>query len=183
MVALDPEVVQRAATFKNIGMVKDPARMRAQDEGAWFYEVPAFGLNYRLPDVLAALGSNQLPARGVQGPPRRDPRPLQRRPRRHRRARAAGDPARRRPHLAPLRPADPRRPPPRALRPPPGQRHRRPGQLHPRHPVFTDQGYQRGLCPVAERFYEQEISLPLFPDLSDHDVDRVIDLVRGFVGA
>ena len=38
------------------------------------------------------------------------------------------------------------------------------------------------MCPVAEEYYEQEISLPLFPDLADADVDRVIDLVRGFVG-
>jgi dTDP-4-amino-4,6-dideoxygalactose transaminase len=39
------------------------------------------------------------------------------------------------------------------------------------------------MCPVAESYYEQEISLPLFPGLTDDDVDRVIDLIRGFVGA
>jgi len=38
------------------------------------------------------------------------------------------------------------------------------------------------MCPVAEQYYGQEISLPLFPDLSDADVDRVIDVVRRFVG-
>ena len=52
-----------------------------------------------------------------------------------------------------------------------------------RHPVYADLGYQRGMCPVAEEYYEQEISLPLFPGLGDTDVDRVIDLIRGFVGA
>jgi dTDP-4-amino-4,6-dideoxygalactose transaminase len=36
---------------------------------------------------------------------------------------------------------------------------------------------------VAEEYYAQEISLPLFPGLTDADVDRVIALVRGFVGA
>ena len=51
------------------------------------------------------------------------------------------------------------------------------------HPVYADLGYQRGMCPVAEDYYRQEISLPLFPDLADSDVDRVIDLIRGFVGA
>ncbi|MGN6635515.1 MAG: DegT/DnrJ/EryC1/StrS family aminotransferase, partial [Oryzihumus sp.] len=51
------------------------------------------------------------------------------------------------------------------------------------HPVFEDLGYQRGMCPVAEEYYSQEISLPLFPDLTDGDVDRVIDLVRGFLHA
>ena len=50
------------------------------------------------------------------------------------------------------------------------------------HPLYADLGYRRGMCPVAEEYYEQEISLPLFPDLADGDVDRVIELVRGFVG-
>src|SRR4029079_2737937 len=51
------------------------------------------------------------------------------------------------------------------------------------HPVYADLGYRRGTCPVAEEYYAQEISLPLFPGLTDADVDRVIDLIRGFVGA
>ena len=48
------------------------------------------------------------------------------------------------------------------------------------HPVFEDLGYRRGLCPVAEEYYRQELSLPLFPDLTDADVDRVIELIRKF---
>ena len=34
--------------------------MRDQDAGAWAYEVQALGLNYRMPDVLCALGLSQL---------------------------------------------------------------------------------------------------------------------------
>jgi dTDP-4-amino-4,6-dideoxygalactose transaminase len=48
------------------------------------------------------------------------------------------------------------------------------------HPVFADLGHRRGEFPVAEQWYRQEISLPLFVGLSDADVDRVCDLVRGF---
>lgn len=185
VVALDEAVVQRAATFKNIGMVKDPARMSRQDEGAWWYEVPAFGLNYRLPDVLAALGSNQL---------RRLDRFKARRAEIHARynaglsgidelvlpvTRDGADPMW---HLYPLRIRDGRR---REL-----FEHLRANDIGVQvnyipaywHPVFAEQGYRRGMCPVAERYYEQEISLPLFPDLTDHDVDRVIGLVRGFMG-
>jgi dTDP-4-amino-4,6-dideoxygalactose transaminase len=51
------------------------------------------------------------------------------------------------------------------------------------HPAFEDLGYQRGLCPVAEEYYAQEISLPLFYGLTDADVDRVIDAVRRIVGS
>jgi dTDP-4-amino-4,6-dideoxygalactose transaminase len=185
VLALDPGVVQRAATFKNIGMVKDPARLRSPDEGAWYYEVPAFGLNYRLPDVLAALGSNQLRRLG-SFKARRDEI--------HARydaglsgvdelilptTRPGADPMW---HLYPLRIRDGRR---RQL-----FDHLRANGIGVQvnyipaywHPVFADQGYRRGMCPVAERFYEQEISLPLFPDLTDHDVDRVISLVREFMG-
>ena len=31
-----------------------------------------------------------------------------------------------------------------------------------------------GLCPNAEAFYAEELSLPLFPDLEDADIDRVV---------
>jgi dTDP-4-amino-4,6-dideoxygalactose transaminase len=48
------------------------------------------------------------------------------------------------------------------------------------HPVFADLGYRRGLCQEAERFYAEELSLPLFPDLTDADVDRVVDAVLAF---
>ena len=51
------------------------------------------------------------------------------------------------------------------------------------HPVFDEMGYRRGACPVAEEFYRRQLSLPLFPDLTDPDVDRVIDEVRQFFGA
>jgi perosamine synthetase len=46
------------------------------------------------------------------------------------------------------------------------------------HPVYADLGYRRGQCPHAEEFYSQELSLPLFPGLTDSDVDRVVEAVR-----
>ena len=49
--------------------------------------------------------------------------------------------------------------------------------------MFEDLGYRRGMCPNAEAFYAQEISLPLYVDLTDSDQDRVIDEVRRVVGA
>jgi dTDP-4-amino-4,6-dideoxygalactose transaminase len=50
------------------------------------------------------------------------------------------------------------------------------------HPVFEDLGYRRGLCPNAERYYAEEISLPLFVDLADAEQDRVIDALRRVIG-
>ncbi len=39
-------------------------------------------------------------------------------------------------------------------------------------------GYAPGKCPNAESFYAQALSLPLYPALSDEDIQRVIQAVR-----
>ena len=186
VVSLLGATADRARSYRSIGLVRDPAVLRFPDEGPWHQEVHEFGLNYRLPDVLSALGSSQLlrlpafkarrtaiTARYNQGLAGIDALRLPA-------CREGADPMW---HLYPLRIRDGRR---RAL-----FEHLRAndigvqGNYLPvyRHPVYADLGYKSGMCPVAEDYYEQEISLPLFPDLADADVDRVIDLIRGFVGA
>ena len=45
------------------------------------------------------------------------------------------------------------------------------------HPWFEDHGYRRGMCPVAEQYYREEISLPMYANLSESDQARVIDAV------
>ena len=179
----NPDLARRAAEFRNHGLVRDPARQRFTDEGPWHQEVHEFGLNYRLPDVLCALGSSQL---------RRLTWFKKRRAEIHARYSVGlsdvdgvrmpvtlpgADPMW---HLYALRVLDGRR---REL-----YEYLRANGIGVQvnyipaywHPVFADLGYQRGQCPNAEEFYRQELSLPLFPDLTDADVDRVIDLVRGF---
>jgi perosamine synthetase len=39
-------------------------------------------------------------------------------------------------------------------------------------------GYKPGRCPVAEAYYEACLSLPLYPKMSDEDVDQVINAVK-----
>jgi dTDP-4-amino-4,6-dideoxygalactose transaminase len=47
------------------------------------------------------------------------------------------------------------------------------------HPYYRDTfGYRPGDCPVAERLYERIISLPLFPRMTEHDVQDVIHAVK-----
>lgn len=180
---VDPELLRRAREFRNHGLVRDRDRQRFPDEGGWHQEVHAFGLNYRLPDVLCALGSSQLT---------RLERFVARRAELHARYDAGmsdvdgvvtpvtlpgAEPAW---HLYPLRVRD-------------GRRRELYEFLRGRgigvqvnyipvywHPVFADLGYRRGLCPGAERFYAEELSLPLWPDLADADVDRVVDEIREF---
>ncbi len=49
----------------------------------------------------------------------------------------------------------------------------------PTQPFYKETfGYKDGDYPVAEKYYEQELSLPLYPGLSDDDVQNVIKAVK-----
>ena len=48
--------------------------------------------------------------------------------------------------------------------------------------VGREDGYEQGLCPKAEKFYETELSLPLHVNLTRDDLDKVVDNVRRFIG-
>ena len=180
------DLALKARRFKGQGLVRDQSSLRFPDEGPWHQEVHEFGLNYRLPDVLCALGINQI-ARLESFRARRQeihdayntafagngnltlPGTV-----------SGAVPAW---HLYPLRVEADRR---RAIF----------EELRSRgigvqvnyipaywHPVFEDLGYKRGMCPVAEQYYREEISLPLFPGLTDDEVERVIENVLAVVGS
>lgn len=181
----DPELAQRAHEFHLIGLVRDTKRHEFYDEGPWHQEVHRFGLNYRLTDVACALGLAQLKrlARfkerraeimgryneafaslpGVRTPTQRDD----------------VDPAW---HLYPIRILE-------------GRRREVFEKMRARgvgvqvnyipvywHPAYADLGYRQGMCPVAEQFYREELSLPLFPDLTDSQVDQVIETLADVIG-
>ena len=174
---------QRSRQFKMHGLVRDVERMRNSDVGAWHQEVHHFGLNYRLPDVLCALGSSQLArieefksARSnifnkyldglsdldwITLPGKRD----------------YVDPMW---HLYPIRV-------PHSVRRPLFDYLRSNGvavQVNYVpvywHPVYEDLGYKKGLTPKAEEYYVGEISLPMFTDLSEDQIDFIVNLIRNF---
>ncbi len=45
-------------------------------------------------------------------------------------------------------------------------------------PYYQKLGYRKGICPKAEKLYEEIISLPLYYGMSDQDVDDVIRAVE-----
>lgn len=54
-----------------------------------------------------------------------------------------------------------------------------PVHLHPYYQKCLATG--SGFCPNAERAYEEIVSLPIYPDLSDDELERVLETLRGIV--
>ncbi|MCM1154016.1 MAG: UDP-4-amino-4,6-dideoxy-N-acetyl-beta-L-altrosamine transaminase [Roseburia sp.] len=48
-------------------------------------------------------------------------------------------------------------------------------------PYYEKMGYQRGICPNAEKLYEEIITLPLYYAMTDEDVESVIRAVEKIV--
>jgi dTDP-4-amino-4,6-dideoxygalactose transaminase len=58
--SIHPVLLEKARRFSRQGLVRNPKEFKIADQGSWHQEVHDFGLNYRLPDVLCALGISQL---------------------------------------------------------------------------------------------------------------------------
>ncbi len=176
-------------TFRNHGISSD-ARQR-QTAGQWHYEMVLLGFNYRLPDLVCALGLQQLK--------RLDSNLARRRAIAARYSAAFREltgvipPAQKREvnpawHLYPIRvrfedlSAD-RAQVFQALR---AENigvnvHYIPVHLHP---YYRDRfGYKGGEFPVAEEAYSRLISLPMFHGMTDQDVEDVIAAVSKVLGA
>jgi perosamine synthetase len=185
----DPKLAERARLFRNHGINNDNHQREAQ--GSWFYEMVDLGYNYRLTDFQCALGMSQL---------RKLPDWVKRRQAIARRydAAFAEIPAvtsiGTRPevshayHLYVIRldlkqlRVD-RTEIFKALRAE-GigvNVHYIPVHLH----AFYRQrfGTAPGLCPAAEAAYNEIISLPIFPRMTDADVDDVVKAVGKVVEA
>ena len=176
----DARLAERLRTLRSHGMTRPPGA------DPWWYEMAEPGFNYRLPDILCALGLSQL--RKLPVSPRA--------------ARAHGA------YEAALTPASRPGPPGRA----PGlgepvlhlmRAHRLRGRRRSRRvgrgaegqgrrdqvhyiPVHR-QPYYRGLygdlaLPGAEAWYARTLSLPLFPGMADGDVGRVVGALKGVLG-
>jgi UDP-4-amino-4,6-dideoxy-N-acetyl-beta-L-altrosamine transaminase len=178
VVTAETALATRAREFRGVGLMRDPDRFEIRDEGPWHQEVHEFGLNYRLTDVASALGLSQL---------QRLPQFITRRAEIYARYCAAlrdvagisllkvhadVTPAW---HFLSILVHDGRR---RTV-----YEELRAAGIGAQvnyipvywHPVYARRGYRRGMCPNAEQFYAAELSLPLYPELTDADVDRVVE--------
>jgi UDP-4-amino-4,6-dideoxy-N-acetyl-beta-L-altrosamine transaminase len=60
IVTRDPAIKRRIDRLRHHGIERDPAHLAAPSPGPWGYEVAELGWNYRLPDLNCALGLSQL---------------------------------------------------------------------------------------------------------------------------
>lgn len=180
--SLDKELLLRARRFSRQGLVREVEEFKILTEGSWHQEVHDFGLNYRLPDVLCALGISQL-QRISQFKERRQEifnyytERLQNvpgliLPTCHEENDVMW-------HLYPLRV-------------PSQARETIFNYLHDvgikvqvnylpayRHPVFSNYNIPPGTFPESDAYYASEISLPIFPDLTNLEMDKIIyELLR-----
>jgi perosamine synthetase len=185
----DAELAERMRRFRNHGITADHRQRGAA--GTWFYEMTELGFNYRLTDLQCALGTSQL--RRLVGWTRRRQQiaslydsafaelpgvqPLRARP---------GVSHARHLYVVRWRPAEPtidRAEFFRRLRAAGvgANVHYIPVHLHPFY--RREFGTRPGMCPAAERAYEEILSLPIFPRMRDQDVRRVVETVAAIVRA
>jgi perosamine synthetase len=184
-----PRLAEVLRRFRNHGISSD-ARQR-QATGQWHYEMVQLGFNYRLADIVCALGIQQLKKLGANLSRRKEI--AQRYTDAFREISGVimpvvspeADPAW---HLYPVRldlqklAAD-RAQIFRALRAENIGVNVHYIPVH-HHPYYRDRfGYKGGEFPVAEDAYERLISLPMFHGMSDQDANDVIEAVRKVVGS
>lgn len=54
------DLLEKARRFSRQGLIRNSDEFIIRNEGQWHQEVHEFGLNYRMPDILCALGISQL---------------------------------------------------------------------------------------------------------------------------
>lgn len=183
----NPELAARVARLRSHGMVRDPAAMTEPTHGPWYYQQQELGWNYRLTDLQAALGASQLERLGTFVQRRRQlaerygrllaPLPVEL-PWQHPDTESAF-------HLYVIRLQLGRI---RRTHRQVFEELRAQGigvQLHyiPVHlqPYYRDRGFQSGDFPVAEAYYQEAISLPLYADLTDAQQDQVVAVLIGIL--
>lgn len=49
------------------------------------------------------------------------------------------------------------------------------------HPYYEKLGFKKGLCPVAEKWYEQVLTLPIHPGLSDEEIKFIASSLKKII--
>lgn len=173
------ELYKKVSLLRTHGITKDPALLH-ENHGGWYYEMQELGFNYRLTDFQAALGNSQL-QRADEGLKRRREIAAK-----YNTAFAgknfihgqSDDIDGHAYHLYIVE-VDDRKGLYDYLR-----EHKIFAQVHyiPVHmqPYYRDLGWKKGDFQHAEKYYEQCLSLPMYPTLSDEEQNFVIETILNY---
>jgi perosamine synthetase len=173
------DLYEKLKELRNHGIVRDPDKLSKLD-GPWYYEINELGYNYRLSDLQCALGLSQLRKLDKWVQRRRELAFLYDR----KLAGLAGlkippQPAHVRSsyHLYVVQVAH--RPRVYEMMHQHGVKVQVHYPLVHMHPLYQKRfGFRRGDFPKTEAYYESTLSLPLFPQMHDDDVDYVVEALR-----
>jgi UDP-4-amino-4,6-dideoxy-N-acetyl-beta-L-altrosamine transaminase len=180
----NPDFHTRLRLFSSHGITKDPYLLQDKDQGAWYYEMLHLGFNFRITDIQCALGVSQLKKLDRFIMERREI--VARYQEAFKDDERIGIPGERDYafsswHLVASRLKGEfihkRKTLFEALREKKifVQVHYIPTYWQP---YYRNLGYSLGLCPEAEKFYQAEISLPVFQGLKTEEMEYVIDTVK-----
>ncbi len=173
--------------FRHHGVTKENSAFQSKEEsnGRWYYEMQHLGYNYRLTDIHCALGISQLKKIESFVAKRRKIADFYNDafkgnaffdlPAEKSYAKSAW-------HLYPLRLKDNCKSKKAEIFASLQQRglgvqvHYIPVYLQP---YYQQLGYPKGLCPKAEDFYNREISIPIYPTMSEEDMRYVRENLLG----
>lgn len=181
----DEGLYRKLLLYRAHGITRDPSLMKHEPDGPWYYEQLTLAMNYRMTDMQAALLISQL---------KKLPMFMERRKEIVRRYNEAFSEL---PQIIVQR----------EIRESDTTRHLYILRLNPEKlsidrrqffdalaaeniccnvhyiptyyfPYYEKMGYEKGLCPKAEKLYEEILTLPLYYSMTDQDVEDVIAAVK-----
>ncbi len=179
------ELAKKIRLFRSHGITRDKSEMLSESHGDWYYQQIYLGFNYRMTDIQAALGISQL-KRINEFIDKREKiaqkynRDLSSLPLRIPKQRNYVKSSR---HLYVIRINNGES---RLKHPEIFSQLRRLGilvNLHyipiHLHPYYSKLGFKKGDFPNAEKYYQEAISLPIYPKLSLENQNFVIQSLKG----
>ncbi|MGL4496427.1 MAG: UDP-4-amino-4,6-dideoxy-N-acetyl-beta-L-altrosamine transaminase [Beijerinckiaceae bacterium] len=195
----DPVLAARLAQFRTHGMNRDAALMQNRDmafasdgdPNPWYYEMPVLGYNYRATDFQCALGHSQLQRLPAFADRRRAIQALydQHFASAANALRPVKTPAHADPvlHLYVVRAPFGRQGVPERAEAMKALKARGIGTMVHYIPIHRQPYYAKAFpdvrCPGADAYYEDILSIPLFPAMTDTEAARVARDVIDIVGA
>lgn len=185
----NPEYYQKLLLARSHGITRDPALMEHEPDGPWYYEQIALSTNYRITEMQAALIESQLNKLKTFGDRkkeivRRYDEAFSKLPGLRIQKETEGSDTVRHLYILRIDPAHlsiDRRQFFEAM----GAEnivcnvHYIPIYYFP---YYEKLGYRKGLCPKAEKLYEEMFTIPLYYAMTDQDVEDVIRAVTRIAG-